>query len=255
MIAGSIGDTEVGGGIGGAATGAAFAGGGSTGIGAATAAGAFFGGCPVPDGAGSMAATAALQAGDSRATCVLRHCRASLPPGVTPAQFAAKSARQDCRMASVWACARRLSLRGHFSRRGLPCWRRHFGCRSWRRGGRCRRFRDRGSRRRWARRCSRHDRAYGGPARRRQLGHVLLQTIQGFLPTRLHARAVRPEIGSAGLAYGVGLRRRRLLRLYRSNCHNQKQAVAKCRRAMPHPSHASHPRFPFCDLVLRAQIQ
>lgn len=119
MTTGSIGDTEVGGAAGGTAIGAGLPGGGSTGIGAATAVvGALFGGCPAPDGARSTAATAVLQAGDSRAMCDLRHCSAALPPGVTPAQFAAKSVRQDCRIASVWAC---VGCRGAGISVGIGC--------------------------------------------------------------------------------------------------------------------------------------
>lgn len=134
-----------------------------------------------------------------------------------------------------------LSWRGYFRRHWLPRRSGHFRRRSWRRDGRCRRFRDRDRRRRRARRCSRHDRAYRGPAGRRQPAHVLLETIQRFLPTRLHARAVRHEILAAGLADSVRLSRRRLLRLYLSNCQTEKQAATQCCRSAPHDLHQSHP--------------
>jgi hypothetical protein len=48
---------------------------------------------------GLMALTAVWQAPESLLTLRLRHSKASLPPGVTPEQFAMKSERQDERMA------------------------------------------------------------------------------------------------------------------------------------------------------------
>src|SRR5690348_7818044 len=49
------------------------------------------------------AATAVRQPGDSFAELVARHCRAALPPGLTPEQCAMKSDRQAERIAAVCA--------------------------------------------------------------------------------------------------------------------------------------------------------
>ncbi len=63
--------------------------GATTGAGAAAGAGA----------GGRIALTAALQAGESLAKFCFKQSSASLPPGVTPEQFAMKSDRQEARMA------------------------------------------------------------------------------------------------------------------------------------------------------------
>jgi hypothetical protein len=52
-------------------------------------------------GAGVMALTAVLQDPDRLARLRLRHSSASLPPGVTPEQFAMKSERQEARIAAI----------------------------------------------------------------------------------------------------------------------------------------------------------
>jgi hypothetical protein len=68
---------------------AAGAGGGAAAAGAAAA------------GAGVIALTAVWQAPDSLARLRLRQSKASLPPGVTPEQFAMKSERHEARIAPV----------------------------------------------------------------------------------------------------------------------------------------------------------
>ena len=52
-------------------------------------------------GAGVIALTAVLHDPESLARLRLRHSSASLPPGVTPKQFAMKSERQEARIAAI----------------------------------------------------------------------------------------------------------------------------------------------------------
>jgi hypothetical protein len=52
-------------------------------------------------GAGVIALTAVLHDPESLARLRLRHSSASLPPGVTPEQFAMKSERQEARIAAI----------------------------------------------------------------------------------------------------------------------------------------------------------
>jgi hypothetical protein len=52
-------------------------------------------------GAGVIALTAVLQDPERLARLRLRHSSASLPPGVTPEQFAMKSERQEARIAAI----------------------------------------------------------------------------------------------------------------------------------------------------------
>ena len=55
-------------------------------------------------GAGVIALTAVLHDPESLARLRLRHSSASLPPGVTPEQFAMKSERQEARIAAIRSC-------------------------------------------------------------------------------------------------------------------------------------------------------
>jgi hypothetical protein len=99
---------DVAGGVGAMAGVAACAAGGAAAAGAGGGTAADGGGDAA--GAGMIALTAVLQELDSLARFRFRHSNASLPPGVTPEQFAMKSERQDERIALVWSgvgcCAR-----------------------------------------------------------------------------------------------------------------------------------------------------
>jgi hypothetical protein len=93
-------------GLGAADGGAAAAGAGVARGAGAEAAGAGAGGAVAAAGGASgalIALTAVLQDPESLPRLRLRHSKASLPPGVTPEQFAMKSERQDERMALIWS--------------------------------------------------------------------------------------------------------------------------------------------------------
>lgn len=122
-IAGAAGTTATAGGAGGAAAGgraASFGAGAGLAVGGLPAAGAGgadamgaagaetagagrAGAATTAGGGGEIALTAAWQPPESLPRLRLRHSRASLPPGVTPEQFAMKSERQFARMALVCA--------------------------------------------------------------------------------------------------------------------------------------------------------